>query len=377
MNKRKKSASWLTFTLVITILVISGCSIESQEKTLKEAFANYYYIGTAMNEGHITGNDTKSVELIKKHFNSITAENVQKWERIHPEPETYDFELSDKFVEFGLENDMFIIGHTLVWHSQTPNWVFENEDGNPKTKEELLQTMKDHIFTVAGRYKGKIDGWDVVNEAVEGDGSMRQTKWMEIIGEKYIEKAFIYANEAAPDAELYYNDYDMWKKGKYEKVVELVKDLQAKGIKIDGVGLQGHWGLDYPTNDELIASLEALSQLGVKIMITELDLNILPNPFGYTGAEISTNFELRKELNPYPDGLPDSMHVVQSNRYSELFNIFNDYKDHISRVTFWGVTDGQSWQNYWPMQGRTTYPLLFDRNFQPKPAFDAVIETVK
>jgi endo-1,4-beta-xylanase len=237
--------------------------------------------------------------------------------------------------------------------------------------------MKKHIFAVVGRYKGKIKGWDVVNEAIMENGELRDSPWRKIIGDDFMEKAFEWAHKADPDAELYYNDYNMFHKGKVERVVKLVKDMQAKGIKISGVGLQGHWGLDYPTLDELKAALDAFSQLGVKIMITELDMDILPSPSKYTGAEISTNFELRKELNPYPDVLPDSMQTVEANRYAEFFNIFNDYKDKISRVTFWGVNDTYSWRNNWPVRGRSAYPLLFDKNFNPKPAFYEVIKTVK
>lgn len=350
--------------------------ISAQDITLKEAFKDYYYIGTALNTAQITGKDSQSVSIIKEHFNSITPENILKWESVHPVRDKYYFEMPDKFVQFGIDNNMFIIGHTLVWHSQVPDWVFCDKDGQTISKEELLAEMKDHIFTVAGRYKDKINGWDVVNEAFESDGSMRKSRWLEIIGEEYFEKAFIYAHEAAPDAELYYNDYDMWKPEKAKAVAAFIKKLKDKGVKIDGVGMQGHWALDYPSKEELTESMQALTDIGVKIMITELDLSMLPNPFNYTGADISTNAELREELNPYPEFLPDSMQIKQSARFVEFFNIFNQFKDNVSRVTFWGLTDGQTWRNDWPVHGRTDYPLLFDRKFQPKPAYKAIIKTV-
>lgn len=365
-----------TSLIALVILILSVSSLSAQT-SLKEAFKDYFYIGTALNNYQVLGKDTESIKLVEKQFNSITPENSMKWENIHPKPGEYNFEPADSFVVLGEKNNMFIIGHTLLWHAQTPAWVFEDENGNPASRDLLLERLKDHIFTVVGRYKGRVNGWDVANEAILENGDMRDSKWKQIIGADFIEKAFEWAHEADPDAELYYNDYNMFHSGKVKRVVKLVNDLQTKGIQIDGVGLQGHWGLDYPKLEELIAAFDAYSALNVKLMITELDMDILPNPSNYTGAEISTNFELRKGLNPYPDTLPDSMQAVQSNRYAEFFNIFNKYKDKISRVTFWGVNDNYSWRNNWPVRGRSAYPLLFDKNNQPKPAFYEVIKTIK
>ena len=356
--------------LIAFVILILSVSSSSAQPSLKETFKNYYYIGTALNNNQVFEKDEKLISFVQKHFNSITPENSLKWENVHPKPGIYNFEPVDSLVAFCERNKMFIIGHTLVWNQQTPQWVFEDESGNPATREMLLERMKEHILTVVGRYKGKVHGWDVINEGVMENGEMRDSKWFQIIGEDYIQKA-------DPDAELYYNDYNMWYKGKVETVVKLVKDLKSKGVKIDGVGLQGHWGLDYPPIDELDAALKAYSELDVNLMITEFDMDILPNPSKYTGADISTNYELRKELNPFPDSLPDSMHVIQSNRYAEFFNMFNKYKDKISRVTFWGVDDQHSWRNNWPVFGRSAYPLLFDKNLEAKPAFFEVIKTVQ
>ena len=364
-----------TWLLAFSLLMLNASYLSAQ-LSLKDVFKDYYYIGAALNSYQLSGKDPKAIELVEKQFNSISPENLLKWQSVHPKPDEFNFEPADTFVAFGKRNNMFIIGHTLVWHSQTPRWVFQDENGNPATREILLDRMKKHIFAVVGRYKGKINGWDVVNEAIMENGELRDSPWRKIIGDDFMEKAFKWAQEADPDAELYYNDYNMFHKGKVERVVKLVKDLQAKGIKISGIGLQGHWGLDYPPLDELNAALEAYSKLDVKLMITEFDMDILPNPSNYTGAEISTNFELRKELNPYPDALPDSMQTVEANRYAEFFNIFNEYKDKISRVTFWGINDTYSWRNNWPVRGRSAYPLLFDKNFTPKPAFYEVIKTV-
>jgi endo-1,4-beta-xylanase len=358
------------------IVLVINCSLGGQP-SLKETFKNLFYIGTALNYDQIRGLETASTKIIEKQFNSITPENILKWESIHPEPNKYNFAPADSFVALGEKNNMFMVGHTLIWHYQTPAWVFEDDSGNQVDRETLLRRMRDHIFAVVGRYKGRINGWDVVNEAVDDNGQPRKSNWMQIIGEDYLQKAFEWAHEADPDAELYYNDYNLWIPAKRESVVQLVRNLQSKGVHIDGIGLQGHWGLDYPPLDELETSIVAYSKLDVQVMITELDLNILPLPAPEMGADIALNFELQKELNPYPEELPDSMQEKLANRYAELFMVLNKHHNSISRVTLWGVHDGQSWSNNWPVRGRTAYPLLFDRKFQPKPAFYAVIKTAE
>ncbi len=370
------------FFLVSTIFVLSTfvfCSaqVNQEQPSLKEVFKNHYFIGTALNHFQVIGKDPKAIELVKKQFNSITPENILKWENIHPKPNVFNFEPADSFVAFGERNNMFIVGHTLLWHAQTPNWVFEDEKGNFVSRDTLLHRLRNHIHTVVGRYKGRIHGWDVVNEAIEDNGELRNSKWLKIIGDDYMDKAFEYAREADPNTELYYNDYNMWHKGKVKKVIELVKSLQSKNIKIDGIGLQGHWGLNYPSNEEIDYAFAEYSKLNVKLMITELDVQVLPIPETNIGADISKNFELQQKYNPYPDRFPDSMQVKLGNRYSDFFNLFNKYKDKITRVTFWGVTDAYSWHNGWPIRGRTAYPLLFDREYLCKPAFDFVIKTVK
>lgn len=362
---------------VCLVLTVTSASY-SGEPTLKEVFKNSFLVGTALNEDQIFGKDTQAVKIIENHFNSITPENVMKWGPIHPEPEKYHFEPADQFVALGEKNNMFIVGHTLVWHAQTPAWVFQDDSGNPVERETLLNRMKEHIFTVVDRYKGRVHGWDVVNEAIDDEGQLRKSQWLKIIGEDYIEKAFEYAHEADPNAELYYNDYSLYHPAKREGVIRLVQNLQSKGIRIDGVGLQGHWGMDYPENlEDLEQTIIAFSELGVKVMITELDVSVLPFPDEKKGADISLRFKLTKEMNPYANGLPDSMQKKLAKRYAEFFKIFLKHKDKISRVTIWGIQDGQSWLNYWPIRGRVNYPLLFDRQYRPKPAFDAVVKVGK
>ncbi|MCB0732245.1 MAG: endo-1,4-beta-xylanase [Ignavibacteriae bacterium] len=367
----------LSFIVFITFTIV-GCKDKTDlQISLKEIFKDYYLIGTALNYEQVMGRNPKAIELVKQQFNSIIPENILKWERVHPEPGVFNFEPADSLVAFGLRNKMFIIGHTLLWHQQTPNWVFDDKDGKPVSRDTLLLRLKNHIQKVVGRYKGKINGWDVVNEAIDEDGNYRKSKWLEIIGEDYIDKAFQFAHEADPNAELYYNDFNMWYPGKIKGVEKLVKELQTKNIKIDGIGLQGHWGLDYPSNEEIDLALETYSKLNVNLMITELDMAVLPIPDNNTSAEISKNYELKKEYDPFTNSFPDSMQVKLGKRYADFFNLFNKYKNHISRVTFWGVSDANSWRNNWPILGRTSYPMLFDRNYLPKPAFDYVIKTVK
>ncbi|MDX9903154.1 MAG: endo-1,4-beta-xylanase [Bacteroidales bacterium] len=366
----------LVIPLLVMMLTASSCS--SDEHGLKDAFGDQMLIGTAMNRIQVDGTDSLAKPFIARHFNSITPEDAMKWERIHPEPGRYEFALADSMVAFARSNGMAVIGHVLVWHSQTPAWVFQDSLGNPLTRDALLERLRDHIHTVVGRYKGQILGWDVVNEAVDEDGSMRQTKWLQIIGDDYIEKAFQYAHEADPDAELYYNDYNNEERAKREGVILIVKDLQAKGIRIDGVGIQGHWHLDSPDFAIVDESISEYAAMGMKVMITEMEINVLPTPVWLYGAEISRTAEYRDSLNPYVAGLPDTVETQLNNRYAELFALLLKQRESVTRVTFWGVHDGYSWKNNWPIPGRTNYPLLFDRYYEPKPAYYAVIrETEK
>ncbi len=360
--------------VLLCVWILSCCAWSVDEPVaLKEVFTEDFLIGTALNTGQVFNELPAETMLIKTHFNSITPENLLKWEKVHPSPGRYDFESADAFVNLGQQHNMSVIGHTLVWHSQTPGWVFKDAEGKPLSRDTLLARMKDHIFTVVGRYKGHIHGWDVVNEAVDDDGTLRKTKWLEIIGDDYVAKAFEYVHAADPDAELYYNDYDMWKKDHRDGVVRLVKDLQSRGLRVDGIGMQGHWGLDYPPLNEIADSINAYAALGVKVMITEMEITVLPSPWKDWGADITKSYKLEKELNPYPNGLPETMHEKLAARYAEFFSLFHKHADKISRVTFWGVQDGNSWRNNWPVRGRTDYPLIFDRNCEPKRAFGAVI----
>ncbi|WP_026463920.1 endo-1,4-beta-xylanase [Adhaeribacter aquaticus] len=366
------------FVAAAGLVIASFGFVQKDVPALKNVFKNSFMVGAAINGRHTAGRDEKGIALVKQHFNTISPENDLKFGPIHPKESEYNWKPADAFVEFGNKNKLFTIGHTLVWHSQAPDWLFVDAAGKQVSKEVLLKRMEDHINTVVGRYKGRIQGWDVVNEAVNDQGgTFRETKWLEILGEDVFAKAFEMAHKADPKAELYYNDYSLYKKDKREGVIRLVKGVQAKGIKVHAIGMQGHYGLNTPKLEEVEASIIAFSKLGVKVNFTELDIDVLPNPSRREGADIAQNFDFEEKYNVYKNGLPDSVEQKLTKRYADLFALFHKHRDKIDRITFWGVTDANSWLNNWPMRGRTSYPMLFDRNYQPKPAFNAVVNVVK
>jgi endo-1,4-beta-xylanase len=373
------------FIVVLAGLAIAAADAESPAPTLEDAFLGDFRVGAAVGTNQIEGREPAALELVARQFNSITPENLLKWALVHPQPDRYDFEPADRFVEFGERHGMFIVGHTLVWHNQTPAWAFAGVDGQPLDRETALARLKSHIDAVVGRYKGRIHGWDVVNEAIDDDGLLRTgpvgewprrgEPWHAAIGDDYIEHAFRYAHAADPAAELYYNDFNEWYPAKIEAISKLVVGLKAKGVRIDGIGLQGHWGMDYPELEEIDHMLSEYGKLGVKLAITELDVMVLPLPGQQTGAEIAPIARSNAASNPYPHELPADKQQALAERYAAIFKLFIKHRDKLDRVTFWGVHDGHSWRNNNPVPGRTEYPLLFSRQLQPKPAFDAVIET--
>jgi endo-1,4-beta-xylanase len=336
--------------------VAAGCA--RPQPGLRTIFEGAFLVGAALNAAQFSEVDTVAARIVKAQFNSITPENVLKWGSVHPRPGTYDFVAADRYVAFGERHGMFIVGHNLVWHNQTPRWVFEDAGGRPLSRDTLLARLRDHIHTVVGRYRGRIKGWDVVNEALDDDGTLGRTPWLTMLGEDYVASAFRFAHEADPDAELYYNDYSLENAPKRRGAVALVQRLQHEGIPIAAVGLQNHDRLDWPTAAQEDSTIEAFAALGVRVMITELDVDVLPR-----GAD------------PFVDGLPDSLQQALARRYAELFGSYLRHRGTVTRVTFWGVTDRDSWLNNWPVRGRTNYPLLFDRDGRPKPAFAAVIGT--
>lgn len=363
-----KHTSWMTAAIALCAL-----SVNAAEPALKDVYADDFLIGSAINRWHFSDSSNQDLPIISKHFNTITAENAMKWESLHRLPDMYSFDGADRFVEFGEEHGMKIIGHTLVWHSQTPRWVFQGEDGNPPTREVMLERMRDHISTVVGRYKGRIHGWDVVNEALNDDGSLRQSPWLRAIGEDYLVKAFQFAHEADPNAELYYNDYSLHRPDKRAGAVKLIKMLQDAGVRIDAIGMQAHYRLETPHIEEIEASMRAYIESGVNVMFTELDIKAIPTPGPNTADVSQSQAAGDSRWNPYPDELPDEVQEQLADRYTDMFKLLLKHRDSVTRVTFWGVTDQTSWLNNFPIRGRTDYPLLFGRDRKPKPAFHAVV----
>jgi endo-1,4-beta-xylanase len=361
------------FNKLISLTAILTTAAFAQQPTLKDAFQGLFRIGAAVNQRQFEEKDSRAAGIVAAQFNTISPENVMKWEVIHPRVDGYNFGPADEYVAFGQKYKMFIVGHNLVWHSQVPRWVFQDDKGAPLTRDALLERLKEHITTVVTRYKGKIGGWDVVNEALNEDGTLRKSQWLNIIGEDYLVKAFQYAHQADPACELYYNDYSIENEAKRKGAVDLIKKLQAAGVKVAAMGLQGHDSLDWPTLQQQEDTIDAFATLGVKIAISELDVDVLPRAGRGNSADVSATSA--GGANPYVNGLPDDIQQALAKRYADLFAIFVKHAAVMSRVTFWGVTDGDSWKNNFPVRGRTNYPLLFDRDGKPKPAFHAVMQT--
>lgn len=360
--------------LVTAVLLAGLATAASAGPTLKQAYQGAFVVGAAMDSDQITGRDSKAQAIVKAQFSAISPGNDLKWERVHPQPDRFDFRLGDAYVEFGEQNHMFTVGHVLLWHQQTPAWVFHDASGKPLTRDALLQRLHDHIATVVGRYKGKIKAWDVVNEVIDDDGTMRKTPWSQIIGEDYVAKAFEYAHAADPDAELLYNDYNIEYPAKRAGALALVKKLKAAGVPITTVGIQGHYLINEPDLKLLDDTIAEFGKLGVKVVLTEVDVDVLPRPGAGVTADVSLRLASDPTFNPYVNGLPDAVQKKLASRYGEIFAICLKHRDVVDRVTLWGVTDADSWHNNWPIRGRTAYSLLFDRAGQPKPAFDAVVQ---
>ena len=367
-----KLTKTLLFLMTATLALSSCNSVPKKTGTtvsLKDAYAKDFYIGTALDTNQIMERDPMVSSLIAKEFNSITPENCMKSMFLQPEKDKFDFKMADKFVAFGEKHKMFIHGHTLIWHSQLPKWMSQIKDSLT-----MATAMNNHITTVVGNYKRRIHSWEVVNEALNEDGTLRKSVFLNTYGKEYLTNAFKLAAKADPKTDLYYNDYNLCNAKKREGAIELVKNLQKNGAKIDGVGEQGHWNLNSPSLDEIEQTILDFSALGVKVAITELDISVLPSPWDVVGADVNQKSEANEKMNPYPKGLPEDIKIQLAARYEAIFKLFIKHQDKISRVTLWGVNDGQSWLNDWPIKGRTNYPLLFDREFKPKEAYNSVMK---
>lgn len=367
-------------TIIMKIKIFSAitalaCLVSLQtlaQKTLAKATKGKFLFGVAVSMPQVNGVNPIETELIAKEFNTIVAENCMKPQPIHPEENRYNWADADKLVAFGEKNKQVVTGHCLLWHSQIGKWFFIDENGKDVSPEVLKERMRQHISTVVGRYKGRVKGWDVVNEAFEDDGTYRKSKFYQILGKDFIKYAFQFAHEADQNAELYYNDYNVETPAKCDAIVELVKELKAAGCRIDAVGSQAHWHMNSPTLEATETTFKKLKAAGVKILITEWDISILPSP--YEGANISTNFAYSKEMDPYREGVPDDIQKQWNKRMLDMFGLFLKYDDVVDRVTIWGLTDNTTWLNNFPIRGRKDYPMLFDRNNQRKPVVDEMIK---
>lgn len=362
-------------SLPALMLALGGCT--QKVVGLKSAFWGKFHVGTSLSIRQTTGTDTLANHFMSTQYNSITAENCMKHEEIHPEKNRYNFTKSDEFVQYGQKYKAKIIGHTLVWHSQCAPWLFVDDKGNTISRDTLIARMRSHIYTVVGRYKGKIQGWDVVNEAFNDDGTLRSTPWLQIIGPEYIEMAFRFAHEADPNAELYYNDFNVYKAAKCDSIVSFMKKVRDKGVRIDAIGEQGHYLVRENQSAAIEKSIVKIADAGFKVMITELDISVLPFPHGDITAEVSVHYKSQPEYNPFRNGISKDAEAKFNKYYTDLFEVLNRHAKVVDRVTFWGLTDADSWKNNWPIGGRTDYPLLFDRTNQPKEAYFKILEIAK
>lgn len=361
-----------------TAAMIASAKLNAAQKAatttgLKDAYKDDFLIGAALNVNIIRQQDPKLIALINKDFNSITPENCQKWGEIRNEDGSWKWQDSDAFVDFGLKHNLHMVGHTLAWHSQIPDSVFKNKDGNYISKKALAKKQKEHITTIVERYKGKLAAWDVVNEAVGDDNKMRESHWYKIMGDDFFLNAFNLAHEVDPKAQLLYNDYNNEQQGKRNATIEMLKRLQKRGAPIHGLGMQAHIGLASDMNN-FEESILAYSKLGLRVSLTEVDIDVLPSVWNLPVAEISTRFEYKPERDPYIKGLPKEVEEKLAKAYESLFKILIKHRDKVDRVTFWGMSDDASWLNDFPIKGRTNYPLLFDRQQQPKSAYFRLLD---
>jgi endo-1,4-beta-xylanase len=354
----------ITLATLLLSLFISMClstNAQDSNKGLKDYYKSYFPMGVAIRPQSVAGPEA---ELILKHFESVTAENAMKMGPIHPKEDEFFWADADAIVNFAQTNKLKIRGHTLCWHNQTPTWLFKDAQGADVTKDVLLKRLKDHITAVVGRYKGKIYAWDVVNEVIDDDDSkyFRESPWYKICGEEFVAKAFEYAHAADPNALLFYNDYNTESAGKRERIYKMLKGLLDKKVPIHGVGLQAHWSIFSPTEQELRQSVEKFSSLGLKIQFTELDISVYQSEHSRRERRVDES-----------DAFSPEMEAKQTEQYKMVFKVFREYKDKITGVTFWNVSDKSSWLDNFPVRGRKNYPLLFDQNFQPKKVYWEVV----
>ncbi len=380
--------------VVASATLVAGAAL-AQPATLRDAYRDYWDMGVSVNQWQVKANSeslvmqqnfskdtpadqTKDWETIVRHFNYVVAENCMKCEVIHPKEGVYDFTLADQFVNKARAAGLKVLGHCLIWHSQCAPWFHYDEQGNLVSPEVLKQRMREHIYTIVNHFKGRVQAWDVVNEAFEDDGTLRKSLFYQILGEDYIPLAFQYAHETDPNAELYYNDYSMNKASKVEGVARFFAPLIRQGLPVTAIGMQGHMVLEGNNYvEEYEHAIQTIRNLGVKTFFSEVDLSVLPNPYGFAGANVSDRFAYRPEMDPYKDGLTAEKKQEVQDFWVRFFQMLTRHRDDILRVNFWCLTDGCSWRNDFPIKGRTDYATLFDRQGQPKPEVQAIINVVR
>ncbi len=391
-----KSSFKLLVILSLVVFVLGTVSAQSR-RGFADAYRDYWFTGVSVNQwqvaadltgtnehdvtGFIAGDQTNDWPAIVENFNWVVAENCMKCEVIHPQEGVYDFTLADQFVNKAKAAGLKVQGHCLIWHSQCAPWFHYDKDGNLVSPEVLKQRMREHIFTIVSHFKGRVDAWDVVNEAFEDDGTPRKSLFWQILGTDYIPLAFQYAHEADPSIQLFYNDFSMNKPTKVEGVANFFRPLIQQGLPVTAIGMQGHMIMEDNVNNSVIKqyehSIETIASLGVPTFFSELDLSVLPNPFGFSGANISDKFAYRPEMDPYKNGLTREQEARMEQFWIDFYKMLIPHHKDILRVNFWCLNDANSWRNDFPIKGRTDYATLFDRQNKRKPVVDQLIELVK
>lgn len=383
------------FQLVVLFLTLTAGTAVSQ--TLKDAYRDYWYTGVSVNQweveadtkggnafdvtGFVSGDQTADWPVIVENFNWVVAENCMKCEVIHPQEGVYNFTLADQFVDKARAAGLKVQGHALIWHSQCAPWFHYDKDGRLVSPEVLKKRMREHIYTVVSHFKGRVDAWDVVNEAFEDDGTPRKSLFYEILGTDYIPLAFQYAHEADPTIQLFYNDFSMNKKSKVEGVVNFFRPLIRQGLPITAIGMQGHMILEDNVDNSVIKqyeqSINTIVSAGVPTFFSELDLSVLPNPYGFSGANVSDKFAYRPEMDPFKKGLSKKKEAEMEQFWVDFYKMLIPHRQDVLRLGFWCLNDANSWRNDFPIKGRTDYATLFDRQNKPKPLVKKLIELVK
>lgn len=367
MNRRNISL------LALLVLLLCSTNVNAQGPRfgqpempggMKDSYKDFFTIGVAVNQRNVSNPD--QIALIKKEFNSITAENDMKPGEIHPQEGVWNWEKADKIANFCRENGIKLRGHCLCWHSQFADWMFTDKKGKPVKKEVFYERLREHIHAVVNRYKDIVYAWDVVNEAMADDGRSwpgreqspyRQSRHFQLCGDEFIAKAFQFAREADPNALLFYNDYSCVDPGKRERIYNMVKKMKDAGVPIDGIGMQGHYNIYFPDEDQLDLTITKFKEIVKHIHITELDLRMNNE----SGGQLMFS---RGEAKP----MPGYMNTLQTDQYARLFKVFRKHKDVIDNVTFWNLGDKDSWL------GVNNHPLPFDENYKPKSCYRAIRE---